>query len=138
MIPNDTSVFGIDKSLPSPDSHDGEREGNLLHANVPIAKGSIKYNATEDFSKHNKDFEGRDAINYTGILLTGKELVDKGSVKVKNQSVPTEYTVCTNRVHSLYQPSTQHVPTMYSMYLGVPHRQQYISLIKYLGSREET
>ena len=64
LIPNDTSAFGIDKSLPSPDSHDGEREGNLLHANVPIAKGSVKYNATEDFSKHNKEFEGRDAINH--------------------------------------------------------------------------
>ena len=107
LISNDTSAFGIDKSLPSPDSHDGEREGNLLHANVPNVKGSVKSNAMEDFYKHNKEFEGRD-------LHKGKEPVDKGSVKVKNQSVPPLYTVCTHQVHSQYLPSTQSVPTEYT------------------------
>ena len=94
LIPNDTS---IDNFLPSPDSHDGEQEGNLLQANV---KGSDKSNATEDFYKHNKEFEVRD-------LLKGKETLDKGCVKVKNQSVPPLYTVSTSPLHSQYLPSTQ-------------------------------
>ena len=59
LIPNDTS---IDNFLPSPDSHDGEQEGNLLHANMPNVKGSVKSNAVEDFYKHNKEFEVRDLL----------------------------------------------------------------------------
>ena len=62
LIPNDTSVFGIDNFLPSPNSHDEEQEGNLLHANVPNVKGSVKSNAVEDFYKHNKEFEVRDLL----------------------------------------------------------------------------
>ena len=58
--------------------------------------GSVNYNATQDFSKHNKEFEGLDAINHIGILLAGKEPVDKGSLyQTSTQNVPTVYTACT-------------------------------------------
>ena len=120
---------------------------------MPIVKGSFKYNTTEDFTRSSRAAMPSNTQGFSSwarnLWIRAVSRSRTSQYLPSTQSIPIEYTVYTNRVHSPYLPRTQSVPTEYiectyrvhsmhaSKYLGVPQHQQYIGLIKYLGSSDD-